>query len=329
MNKWIKGLAVAFICGVLLGCGGGGGSSSNVGSPPSAPTSLSVEPGDGVNTVQWPAQADATSYNIYWSETTPVTTQSSHLIANAVSPYQHTGLTNGKLIYYAVTAVNAVGESAMSTEIGAMPVAPVPAPPGTVNATPGVHMVTLDWAPVAHATSYSIHWSNAPGVAPGGNGVTKIDNIQATSYSHVGLTDGVAYYYVITAVSTGGESAASAVVSAKPIPASPPPPADTPPGAPASLTATTGDAQVHLSWSASTGATSYNVYWAKFAGVVPGAAGVTQIAGVTATSYLHTGLTNGDTYHYVVTAVEPMARAPRRSRCPRSRYRLHPLRRWA
>jgi fibronectin type 3 domain-containing protein len=294
MNTWIKGLCVAFVCGALAACGGGG-TSGEAPKPPSAPVSLSVEPGDAVNTVQWPAVTDAVSYNLYWSETTPVTIATATLITNAVSPYRHAGRTNGKHIYYAVTAVNAAGESGLSAEIGAMPVAPVPAAPGTVNATPGDRMVTIDWAPVARAAYYNLYWSKTAGVVPGGAGVTKIENIQSTSFSHVGLTNGDTYYYLVTAVNTGGESVASAEDSAMPLPPAP--------GAPTNLTATTGDAQVQLSWSATTDATSYNVYWSNATGVVPGAAGVTQIPGVTATSYTHTGLTNGDTYYYVVSAV--------------------------
>ena len=68
------------------------------------------------------------------------------------------------------------------------------------------------------------------------------------------------------------------------------------------LAATSGDTQVQLSWSPVLDATSYNVYWSKAAGVAPGGAGVTKIPGVAATSYAHTGLTNGDTYYYKVSA---------------------------
>lgn len=299
MINWLKGFLITCICSVMLGCGG---SSSDSPPPPPVVTALSVEPGDAVNTVQWPAVVGATSYNLYWSETTPVAIATAQVVTGAVSPYLHTGRTNGKLIYYAVTAVNANGESALSTEVGAMPVAPVPAPPGTVNATPGDGMVTIDWAPVSRADSYNLYWSNTAGLVPGGAGVTKIENIQTTSFAHVGLANGSTYYYLITAVSTGGESVVSSEASATPLPPAP--------GAPENLTSTTDDAHVHLAWSATLDATSYNVYWAKAAGVVPGAAGVTQIAGVTATSYTHTGLTNGDTYYYVVSAVGAGGESP-------------------
>jgi len=267
-----------------------------VGPPPAAVTSLSVQPGDGINTVQWPAIQTATSYDLYWSETSPVTT-SSAVIKGAVSPFVHDGRTNGKLVYYAVVALNEWGASALSIEVGAMPVAPVPAAPTTLNATPGNTSVALSWAAVSRADSYNLYWAKTAGVVPGAAGVTKISNIQATSYTHVGLTNLDTYYYVVTAVNTGGESVASVQASAVPVPPAP--------GAPANLSATSGDTKVLLSWSGSSDASSYSVYWSKTAGVVPGAVGVTQVPGLTKTSFEHTALTNGDTYYYKVGAVNP------------------------
>lgn len=71
------------------------------------------------------------------------------------------------------------------------------------------------------------------------------------------------------------------------------------PAAPAGLTATAGNAKVELSWTASSGATSYNVKRAT----TSGGPYTTVAAGVTATSYTNTGLANGTTYYYVVSAV--------------------------
>jgi predicted phosphodiesterase len=71
------------------------------------------------------------------------------------------------------------------------------------------------------------------------------------------------------------------------------------PAAPTGLTATAGNAQVSLSWTASSGATSYNVK----RGTVSGGPYTTVAPGVTSTSITDTGLTNGTTYYYVVSAV--------------------------
>src|SRR5207244_2708067 len=71
-----------------------------------------------------------------------------------------------------------------------------------------------------------------------------------------------------------------------------------PPPAPTGLTASAGNAQVQLSWNASTGATSYNVKRATVSGGPYTLAGTT-----TTTSFLNTGLTNGTTFFFVVSAV--------------------------
>ena len=305
MKSWIRLVTAAVICGVMAGCG----SDDTVTTPtpitpvvtvPAIPGSFSVTPGDEENTVQWDAVAGATSYNLYWSDTSPLTKQSATLIAGVVSPYKHTGLTNGKLIYYAVTARNSAGESELSSVAGATPAPPVPLPaaPQAVSVTPGDGAVTLMWVSRLGDASYNVYSSTTKGFVPTAATKVNANAITATSFTHTGLTNGTTYYYVVTAVnSAGGESVASSEVSATPMPATF--------GAPTNLAATRGDTKVQLSWSPVQSASSYNVYWSKTAGVVPGGSGVTKIDSplITVTSYTHTGLVNGDTYYYVVTAI--------------------------
>ncbi len=71
--------------------------------------------------------------------------------------------------------------------------------------------LALSWDPVAGATSYNLYWSTVPGVTPA-NG-TKISAISSPSYVHTGLAAGTTYYYVVTAVDSTSESAASASAS--------------------------------------------------------------------------------------------------------------------
>jgi len=71
------------------------------------------------------------------------------------------------------------------------------------------------------------------------------------------------------------------------------------PNAPTGVTATAGNAQVALAWTAVSGATSYNVKRSLTTG---GPYSNVQ-TGVTATSFTNTGLTNGTQYFYVVTAL--------------------------
>jgi len=74
--------------------------------------------------------------------------------------------------------------------------------------------------------------------------------------------------------------------------------APTAPAAPTNLKATAGNAQVFLTWTASAGAASYNLY----RGTASGAETLLK-SGLTATSYTDTGLTNGTAYFYQVAAV--------------------------
>jgi cellulose 1,4-beta-cellobiosidase len=265
---------------ILIGCGN---------SAPAAPTGVTATPGNGQATIVWTAVPGATSYNIYWSITGGVTPINGSLIANAASPFIQAGLTNGTTCYYVVTAVNAYGESAASTQVNCIPAFPLPT---DVTATPGNGQETIAWTAVPGATSYNIYWSKITGVAPG-NG-TRIAGVAATSYIHGPLNNGTTYYYVVTAVFATGESAPSAQVSARP--SATPSPAE-----PTGVTATTGDGQVTISWTAVPGATTYHIYWSTYSGVTP-LNGFLK-AGAATPSYTHKGLSNGTTYYYVVTAV--------------------------
>ncbi len=72
------------------------------------------------------------------------------------------------------------------------------------------------------------------------------------------------------------------------------------PTVPTGVTATLGNSKVTIAWTAVSHATSYNIYWSTTTGVTP--ANGTKITGAT-NPYTQTGLTNGTTYYYVVTAV--------------------------
>ena len=76
-------------------------------------------------------------------------------------------------------------------------------------------------------------------------------------------------------------------------------PTGTKPLPPATLVATSRATQATLTWSASVGATSYNVY----SSLVSGGPYKLLVVGLTNLYYVDMGLVNGATYDYVVTAV--------------------------
>jgi endo-1,4-beta-xylanase len=84
-----------------------------------------------------------------------------------------------------------------------------------------------------------------------------------------------------------------------------------PPPAPTGLVATAGNAQVQLSWNASTSATGYNVKRSTTSG-----GPYTTVATVTGTSFTNTGLTNGTTYFFVVSATNANGESANSSQVP-------------
>lgn len=276
---------------------------NNIPSPPAvpaAPAGFTATGAAGQVTLSWNAVSNATSYNVYYSTTSGVTKASGTKIVGATSPYVQSGLTAGTTYYYIVTAVNSAGESAASAQVSATtnatptPTPSLPATPAGVMATGGTNQVTLSWSAVSNAASYNIYWSTKTGVTTS-NG-TKISGATSPAVQ-AGLAAGTTYYYIVTAVNSAGESTPSVQVAATTVT---PTPAPTVPAAPSGVTATGGAKQVTLSWPAVSGTTSYNVYWSTASGVT--IANGTRIAGATS-PYVHTGLSAGTSYYYVVTAV--------------------------
>ena len=97
----------------------------------------------------------------------------------------------------------------------ATPAAPInpPSPPTGLTATAGNGTVTLSWTASPGATSYNIY----RGTISGGEGSTPIKTgITATTYTDT-VTNGVTYYYEVSATNSAGTSAPSSEVSAKPV----------------------------------------------------------------------------------------------------------------
>ncbi len=192
----------------------------------------------------------------------------------------------------------------MPASRGATPT--LPAPTG-LTATGGDAQVTLSWtAPVIKSTpvvgtptvdGYDIY----QGTSAGGESASPVNAtpVPGTSYTVTGLSDGTTYYFVVRAVwlSASGASLGPGLSSGEA--------SATTLGAPTGLTATGGDAQVTLSWTAPApnGATidGYDIYQGTSAGgESPSPVNATPVPG---TSYTVTGLNDGTTYYFTVAAV--------------------------
>jgi Fibronectin type III domain len=288
-GMWLVAVVLSLFA-AFIGCGGGGDSAPAV-TVPGAPTSVTANAGDNAVTVDWSPVAGATSYNIYRGTAPGVTKTTGTKVSGVQSPNVVSGLTNGTPYYFVVTAVNSAGESGISAEKTATPSAtPPPLAPGNVRAAAGDNQATISWDAVSGATSYNIYVGTS-------TGVTKTNGIKAsgvTSPSVVTpLANGTKFYFVVTAVGTGGESAESFEVFATPA-------ATPPPAAPGGVSAVPGNAQATVSWSPVTGATSYNIYVGTSTGVTKTTG--SKASGVTSPSIV-SPLTNGTKYYFVVTAV--------------------------
>jgi hypothetical protein len=87
----------------------------------------------------------------------------------------------------------------------------VPSAPMGVTATAGNQQVSLSWTASSGATAYHVKRSTTSGGA-----YTQIGAPTTASYSDSGLTNGTAYYYVVSALNAAGESANSTPASATP-----------------------------------------------------------------------------------------------------------------
>src|SRR5256712_1882180 len=171
----------------------------------------------------------------------------------------------------------------------------VPSTPQNLQTTSGNAQVSLSWSAPSNnggsaITSYNIYRSTSSGTE---TLLATIGNV--LSYTDTAVTNGQTYFYKVTAVNSVGESSQANEASATPAAI---------PSAPQNLVAFPGNAKVGLTWSApssngGSAITGYGVY----RGTLPGGEGTTPIATITGTSYTDSGLTNGQTYYYKVTAI--------------------------
>jgi fibronectin type 3 domain-containing protein len=203
-----------------------------------------------------------------------------------------TGLAPGDTFYYRIRAFNTAGDSVNSNVASVtIPLAPAkPTNAAVTNVT--TSEIDLSWTDNAgRATdSYQILRAVNHGAFSLYATLPAFNNPPPNTYtwSDTSVSPGTFYEYHIEAVNISGHNDFSGTN------------ATTLTLAPTGLTATGGNNVVNLSWTAPTGAVSYNIYRGTAAG---GEATTPLATGVTTTSYSDSTAVNGTTYFYTVTAV--------------------------
>ena len=251
-----------------------------------APSGLTATTSGTSVTLKWNADASATSFNVYQgtgSGQEGATAVQTGVIADTATV---SGLQNAQTYYFEVAAVSTFGVSANSNEASAMTVPA--APKGVTVASQNVAgALTVSWTASTGASSYNLF----QGTTSGGEGTTAAKSgISGTTTTLPGLTAGQQYFFTVTAIDSGGSSTPSTEASGTVIPT-----------APAGLSASAGNAAITLSWSAATGATSYNVYQGTKSGGEGAAPVQTSVSGASTTI---SGLVNGTAYYFTVAAVD-------------------------
>lgn len=177
-------------------------------SPPTAPTTgLGVTVTNSQISVNWNAAAGATSYNV--ARATSATPYSYIATGLSVPGFTDTNVVSGVIYFYVVSAANGCNQGAFSSSIAA---ALPPPPPTGLAAAPGNGQVLLTWNIPSPPTGFTVKRS----VTNGGPYSLITNNLTGSSWLDTGLVNSRTYYYVITAVLPGSESANSPQVSATP-----------------------------------------------------------------------------------------------------------------
>ncbi|HEV2692547.1 MAG TPA: hypothetical protein VG347_06585 [Verrucomicrobiae bacterium] len=252
---------------------------------PATPTGLAAVAGNNSVALSWTASTGSpATYNVKRS-----TTSGSGYVTIGTTTAPTVAFTDsvlgGSTYYYVVSAVNATGESANSSEVSAAPTFAAPAAPIGVVAVATNNSVGLTWAAANFANSYNVKRSSTSG--SGYVTLSTAGAVTGTNYTDTTAVDGSVYYYVISAVNGAGESANSAEKTST-----------MPPAVPSGVGATAGNNSVSLSWTGSSGAVGYRVKRSTTSGSGYVTVGTTADPTVAFTD----PISGGVTYYYVVTA---------------------------
>ena len=203
-----------------------------------------------------------------------------------------------------------------------LPADALPGAPAITSITPEDSKLVVNWsapadtgyydAAVGEISGYTVYWDTSSGVSKS-SANKQTTGAAATSYEISGLSNNQIYHVIVTATTGAGEGNASTAVSGTPVPD------DALPGAPTITGIVPGYEKLVISWSAPTDKgyfngsegviSGYTVYWDTSSGVSTGST-TKQTVQDPATSYEISGLTNGQIYYVIVTAVTDAGEGP-------------------
>jgi len=173
---------------------------------PNAPTGLAATQSGTSIYITWYIVSNATSYNVYWSNSASGTYTKRG--SNFTQSYAYDNSPLPGYNYYKVTAVNSAGESALSsfTYCNYSSTTKPNAPTGVTATLSGTY-IYISWNSVPGATSYKVYQSNSASGSylwlVGGTSTTQ------THIYDTAPTVGAYNYYKVTAINSAGESALS------------------------------------------------------------------------------------------------------------------------
>ena len=259
---------------------------------PEIPKNIAAAPaGSGTICITWSASALATQYNIYQYKEEKNTY--AYIGTSYSTSYTVSNLTNGVSYSFKLVPVRKADGvtlvSAYSDPVTAIPENWPPVPKNIVAAPAGSGIIKLSWDPNEAATQHNIYkYDEAKGI------YAYLGTSFSNSYLAKNLANGKEYSFKLVAVNkTDGNTqigSFSDAVSAVAVNG---------PAIPATITVTpAGSGALRLSWSASEGATQYNIYKYNEEKQIYAYLGTSF-----ETTYTVQGLTNGVQYSFKLVPV--------------------------
>ncbi len=263
---------------------------------PDAPRDLKISYGPGYSLLEWKLPIydggdHVTAFRVYRmseDDWTPIKDLPGEIMA-----LNDTGLTNGRVYNYRVTALNSEGESEPSNEVQSYPF-DVPSCPTSLKAEAYDGSIVIKWeAPASDGGSpvkgYSVFRSN-------GDDWKEVHQVLENihSFTDRSVENGRTYRYRVNAWNIAGTSPYSNEVDATPLGC---------PSAPSGITGKGGDGFATISWvrpyDGGAGITTYSVQRRELTGGYVPYAKVTE----SKLEFNDTEVTNGIKYYYRVSAI--------------------------